>query len=135
MGRTITRIALLAVAATALAGCGFADSHASLPDFMRARAPDPPRPDPIPDVAQLVRDNLDSIFVPTSYPREVQVSEPRREPRGVQWSACVRAEVNSAMGKSAGAQTYRIFISGGTIFDRRRADADDNCSSEIFTPI
>ncbi|MBI5264257.1 MAG: hypothetical protein HY852_20840 [Bradyrhizobium sp.] len=131
----IHRIMLLIAVGPALAACGFADSRAPLPDFMRAKAADPPPPEAAPDVRQLVRDNLDSIFVSTSNPRQVQVTEPHRDPRGLQWTACVRADVNSAVGTPVGAQTYRLFISGGMIVDRRRADADDNCSSGIFAPI
>jgi hypothetical protein len=39
------------------------------------------------------------------------------------------------MGKPLGTETYRVTISGGTIVDRRRADADDNCVSETYQPI
>ncbi len=135
MWRIIVQGTLLLGAALALAGCGFADSRAPLPGFMRMKEADPPLPEPAPDVRQLVRDNLDSIFVSTSHPRQVQVSAPYRDPRGQEWTACVRAEVDSATGRPVGVQAYRIFVAGGIIVDRRRADADDNCSSEAYTPI
>jgi hypothetical protein len=127
---------MLAVAggALVLTGCAFADSHASLPAFMRAKAMEP-RPDPPPDVGQLVRQNLDEVFVATSHPRQVQVSPPLREPSGPGWTACVRAEVTSATGKQLSGQTYRITIDDGMIVDRRRAGADDSCASESYQPI
>jgi hypothetical protein len=126
---------LAAGAALALAGCGLADSRAPVPEFMRTKASDPPPPEAPPDIRKLVRDNLDSVFVSNSFPRDVRVSAPRRDPRELVWTACVRAELTSAMGKPLGPQTYRITISDGRILDRRRIDADDNCTSETYDPI
>lgn len=119
----------------ALGGCGFADVRSPVPEFMRAKEADPPPPEPPPDVKRLVHDNLNAVFVADSYPRDVRVSSPHHEVRGTGWTACVRAEVNSATGKPIGAQTWRITINSGTIIDRRRADPDDNCESENYDPI
>jgi hypothetical protein len=83
----------------------------------------------------MVREKLDSVFVAASNPREVRVSPPRRDLHGPGWTACVRAELTSAMGKPLGTETYRITISGGVIVDRRRIENDDNCTSESFEPI
>src|SRR5712672_3158576 len=77
--RRVVHGALIAGAALALAGCGFADSRSSVPEFMRIKAGDPPPPEPPPDVRQLVREKLDSVFVNTSNPRQVRVSPPQRE--------------------------------------------------------
>jgi hypothetical protein len=129
------QIALPLGTVLALAGCGFADVRSPVPEFMRNKEADPPPPEPPPDVRRLVHDNLDAVFVANSYPRDVQVSRPHHEVRGTGWTACVRAEVNSATGKSIGLQTYRISISGGVIIDRRRVDADDNCETENYEPI
>ena len=125
----------MASAALAQAGCGIADSRSPVPEFMRARVSEPMPPEPPPDVGRLIHEQLDSVFIATSYPREVQVSPPHHEPQGSGWTACVRAELTSAMGKPLGAQTYRITISGGVIIDRRRAEAEDNCASETYQPI
>jgi hypothetical protein len=136
MRRVVVYMALMAGGTLALAGCGIADSRSPVPDFMRAKASDPPPPEPPPDVKQLVRKNLDSVFVAQSAPQDVRVSPPRRDPRGSGWIACVKAELTSAMGKPLGTQTYRITISTGIIIDRRRLEADDdNCESENFEPI
>ncbi len=132
MGRVIVHLALTAGAALALAGCGLADSHAALPEFLRTRAVGPAPPAPPPDVRQLVRKNLDTVFVATSNPQNVRVSPPLREANGTGWTACVTAELTSVMGKPLGAETYRITITDGTITDRWR---DDNCASESFEPI
>jgi hypothetical protein len=129
------QIALPLGVALALAGCGFADVRSPVPEFMRNKEVDPPPPEPPPDIRRLVRDNLDAVFVANSYPRDVQVSRPHHEVRGTGWTACVRAEVNSATGKPIGVQTYRISIGGGLIIDRRRADPDDNCETESYEPI
>jgi hypothetical protein len=137
MRRRIVYSVLMAGAALALAGCGLADSRSPLPlpEFMRAKASEPPPPEPQPDVRRLVREKLDSVFLATSYPRLVEVSPPRHEPQGLGWTACVRAELTSAMGKPLGAQTYHITISGGAIIDRRHAEDDDTCASETYEPI
>jgi hypothetical protein len=135
MRRIVVHVALMAGLALVLAGCGFADSRSPVPQFMRAKSSDPPPPEPPPDVKRLVREKLDSVFVNTSNPREVRVSLPHHEPNGAGWTACVKAELTSAMNKPLGTQTYLITISGGVIIDRRRAEADDNCASESYDPI
>ena len=123
------------LAALGLAACGFADIRSPVPEFMRAKAADPPPPEPPPDARRLVREGLDSVFVASSNPQHVQVAPPHRDPRGQGWTACVRAEVNSANGRPMGMQTYRIFITGGAIVDRRRAEPDDTCETESYEPI
>lgn len=134
MGRFVGYVTLMAIGAPVLAGCGFADSHAPLPEFMRIKESEP-APEPAPDVKQLVRTHLDSVFIAASAPREVQVSPARRDLHGSGWTACVRADVNSATGKPLGAQTYRITINNGTILDRRHVEADDTCGSENYEPV
>ena len=118
--------------ALALAGCGLADSRSPVPEFMRNKAAEPPPPEAPPDVKRMVREKLDSMFTAASNPRHVRVSPPVREDRGAGWTACVRADLTSVMGKPLGAETYRITISGGMIVDRRR---DDDCASETYEPI
>jgi len=135
MGGGIRHIVLPAGLALALGGCGFADVRSPVPEFMRAKEAEPPPPEMPPDVRRLVHDQLDSMFAANSYPHDVKVSPPRHELRGIGWTACVRAEVNSATGKPIGPQTWRISISGGTIIDRRRVDVDDNCETESYEPI
>jgi hypothetical protein len=135
MRRIIVHAALMAGGLLLLAGCGIADSHSPVPEFMRVKVSEPPPPEPPPDVRQLVHERLDSLFVSTSNPRQVRISSPRREIHGSGWTACVKAELTSAMGKPLGAQTYRITISGGVIIDRRRVEADDNCASETYEPV
>lgn len=125
----------MAGAAMALAGCGTADSRAKLPDFMLAKPPEPRQLDPEPNVKQLVRDRLDSVFTAASHPRHVRVSPPRRQPNGSGWTACIKAELTSVTGRSLGTQTYLAIISGGVILDRRRVEADDNCGSETYQGI
>jgi hypothetical protein len=132
MWRGVVSAVAMAGAATALAGCGAADSRAKLPDFMLGKASEPPQPDPQPDVKQLVREGLDKVFTAASHPRHVRVSPPRRDPTGPGWTACIKAELTSVTGKSLGTQTYLATISGGIILDRRRVEADDNCASETY---
>ena len=126
---------LMAAAALALSACGFADSRSPVPEFMRARESEP-SPEPPPDVKQMVRERLDSVFTAASNPGQVQVSPPRRDLHGSGWTACVRAlQLTSANGQPLSPQTYRITISGGVIIDRRRVEEDDTCLSESYEPI
>jgi hypothetical protein len=134
MRRIIVQVALMA-AGLALAACGLADSRSPVPEFMRNKASEPPPPEPPPDVKRLVREKLDSVFIATSYPRHIRASSPRRTAKGSDWTACVRAELTSVIGKSLGTQTYRITISGGVIIDRLRVEADDTCASESYEPV
>ena len=131
----VARIAWLTATALVLSACGFADLRAPVPEFMRAKAPDPVAPEPPPDVKRLMRENLEQVFTSASQPARVRVSPPRREPVGQNWTACVRADLNSVMGKPLGTQTYRLTVSGGAIVDRRRVEDDDNCTSENYEPI
>jgi hypothetical protein len=135
MGRLTIYAALTAGAALALAGCGIADSRSPVPEFMRAKASDPPPPEAPPDVKELIRKNLDSVFVATSYPKNVQVSPPRHDLHGLGWTTCVRAQLTSANGKPLGTQTYRVTISEGVILDRRRVESEDTGDTESYDPI
>ncbi|WP_291609416.1 hypothetical protein [Bradyrhizobium sp.] len=125
----------MAGAALALSACGFADMRSPLPEFMRAKASDPVAPEPAPDIRRLMRENLEQVFTSASQPSRVRVSAPRREPSGPNWTACVRADLNSVMGKPLGAQTYRLTVGNNAIVDRRRVEDDDNCASETYEPI
>ena len=125
----------MAGAALTLSACGLADSRSPMPDFMRAKPSDPPPLEQPPDIRRMVRERLDQVFVAQSNPQNVRVSEPRHELRRLGWTACVRAELTSVMGKPLGTETYRVTISSGMIIDRRRAVAEDNCTSESYEPI
>jgi hypothetical protein len=135
MGRVIVHMALIAGGALVLAGCGFTDVRSPVPEFMRAKAPEPPPLEAPPDVKRLLSEKLDSVFLAASHPTGVQVSTPRPELRGVGWTACVKADLTSVTGKPLGTQTYRISISNGVIFDRRQVEADDICVGESYEPI
>ncbi len=134
MLRIVAHVALL-VGALALGACGFADSRAPVPDFMRIKETEQAPPEPPPDVKHLVREQIDAVFLNTSYPREVQVAVPHHEVRGPGWTACVRAQLTSATGSALGPQTYIVTINGGKIVDRRRAESDDICGTETYEPI
>lgn len=127
--------ALLAGAALILSGCGLADSHAVWPELLKVKANEPAPLEAPPDVKRLVADRLDSVFTPGSQPAHVRVSAPLHDPRGTGWTACVRAELTSVIGKPLGTQTYRVFINEGAIFDRRQVESDDNCLTETYAPV
>ena len=134
MLRIVARVAMLA-GALALGGCGFADSRAPVPEFMRIKEAEQQPLEPPPDVKRVVREQIEVVFLNTSYPREVQVGLPHHEVRGPGWTACVRAQLTSATGSALGTQTYIVTISDGKVVDRRRAEADDICGSEAYEPI
>ena len=64
----------------------FGDVRAPLPEFMRAKAPDPPSLEPSPDVKRLLREKLDAVFLAASQPTNVRVSEPHPNLRGPGWT-------------------------------------------------
>lgn len=128
-------IALMVSAALALGGCGFGDVRSPLPEFLRAKAPEPPPLEPAPDIKRMLREKLDAVFTAASQPSNVLVSEPRPNLRGPGWTACVKAEVVSVTGKPLGTQTYRVEISGGVIADRRQIEPEDSCANESYEPI
>ncbi len=135
MGRTTLHIAMMMTGALVLTGCGFADIRSPVPEFMRAKENPPPPLEQPPDVRQLVRGHLDSVFTVASAPHDVQVSPARHDLRGAGWTACVKAELNSATGKPLGVQIYRISINEGVILDRRRVEEEDTCLSDTYEPI
>jgi hypothetical protein len=124
------KVITLLMSASLLAACGIADSRAPVPRFMRAKEPSAPRLEAPPDIRRLVAEKLDMVFTAGSSPTGVRVSQPIHNPRGPGWIACVRAELTSVTGGSLGSQTYRIFINDGTIGDRQRVEADDECEME-----
>ncbi|HEX9209008.1 MAG TPA: hypothetical protein VF901_00720 [Bradyrhizobium sp.] len=134
MLRVVAHAALI-VGVLALGACGFADSRAPVPEFMRLKEAEQQPPEPPPDVKRVVREQIDVVFINTSYPREVHVAPPHHEVRGLGWTACVRAQLTSATGSALGLQTYIVTIAGGKVVDRRRAEADDICGSEVYEPI
>lgn len=134
MLRIVAHVALV-TSALALGACGFADSRAPVPEFMRMKEAEQPPPEPPPDVKRVVREQIDVVFLNTSYPREVRVAAPHREVRGPGWTACVHAQLTSATGAALGLQTYIVTINGGKVIDRRRAEDDDICGSESYEPI
>ena len=111
MRRITSRLALLA--ALLLAGCA-ADSHSSLPAFMRAKeaAPSPPESPP-----------------------ELEASIARRADESDAWTACVRAQIISASGAPLRRQTYRLTIKQNEIIDRRRAGSGDDCMSQKYNAV
>jgi hypothetical protein len=135
MRRVIIHTVLIAGGALMLGACGIADSRSPVPEFMRAKASEPPPLEAPPDVKQLVREKLDSVFVAQSNPQHVQVSPARHDLRGLGWTACVKAELTNAVGKPLGGVTYRITISSGVVIDRQRAEAEDTCATESYQPI
>lgn len=135
MRRIGVHLALVAGAALTVAGCGFADVRAPVPEFMRAKVPDPAPLESPPDLKRMLKEKLDSVFTAASQPTNVRVSEPRPNLRGPGWTACVKADVISVTGTPLGTQIYRIEISDGAIADRRPIEPEDTCASESYEPI
>ena len=134
MRQIVVHIVCLIVGALTLAGCGLSDVRAPVPEFMRAKAPDPAPPEPPPDIKRIVRDGLESVFTAASRPTRVRVSAPLREPVGAAWTACVRADVSSVTGNPL-TQTYRVTIAGDMIVNRRRVEQEDTCATENYEPV
>src|SRR5262249_61773782 len=125
MRRIITSMVLLAGVALALSACGLADMRAPLPEFMRAKTPDPAPPEPPPDIKRLLRENMEAVFTSAAQPAHVRVSMPRHEPAGTNWTAFVKAGLKSVTGKPLGTRTDRPTVSRHNIVDPTPLDGDD----------
>ena len=121
--------------ALTLAGCGFADVRSPVPEFMRAKAPEPAPPEPPPDVKRIVREKLETVFTAASHPTRVRVSAPlsRAGRRGLDRLRQRRTEFGHR--QTTGTQTYRITIASDMIIDRRRVEEEDTCASENYEPV
>jgi len=119
------------MSALLVTGCA-ADSHSSLPPYMRVKETAPPAQESTPDVPFLVRKNLDMLFVASTQPRDLEVSSAQRMAAGDGWTACVRGEITPATGRALRRQTYRLTIRQNEIIDRRRATAGDACLTESY---
>jgi hypothetical protein len=126
--------AIVGLLGAMLAGCT-ADAYSSFPSSMRANAPPVSAPEQTPPVGAIVRDQLASVFLSSALPHNVQVSPAHRDPRGLDWIACVKADLTSANGREMPTHEYRITIAEGKIVDRRFSNDDDNCASERYEPI
>ena len=85
-----------------------------------------------PNVAAILRGNIDSIFVSTSAPTNIQYSFPvQAKHRG--WQTCVKATLTGATGKPLGERTYLVNIDRNQIGDRR--DGVDQCTKETYHPL
>lgn len=132
--RLVIAVALCALAAP-LGGCGYADANATfIPEALRYKPADV-KPEVIPDVKALLRDNSEQFFATRTPPQNVRVSVPRRNPAGPGWTACVRADVAGVTGRSIGTQTYLLSIDNGKIGNRHLADAASPCASETYEPV
>jgi hypothetical protein len=126
--------AIVGLLGAMLAGCT-ADAYSSFPSFMRANAPPVSAPEQPPAVGAIVRDQLASVFLSSALPHNVQVSPAHRDPRALNWIACVKADLTTANGREMPTHEYRITIADGKIVDRRLSNDDDNCASEHYEPI
>src|SRR4051794_7941080 len=134
MLRIIAHAALLA-SALALGACGFADSRAPVPEFMRMKEAEQPPPESPPDVKRVVREQIEFVFLSTSYPREVHVAPPHREVRGPGWTTCGRAHLTWATGPRIGPQPSMGTIAGEKGADPRRPEADEISGRKTYEPI
>lgn len=121
--------------ALGLAGCGVADSYASLPAFMRAKPNETHSLDPQPDVRKLLHDTPNSVFTPESHATNVRISALHRLPSGPGWTVCVKADLVSVVGRPIGTQTYLATIENNVVVDRRHSSEDDNCETETYAPL
>ena len=129
MGR-LPLIAAMAASAM-LSAC---DSYARLsPDFLKLQAAPEAAVEPAPDARQIVRDNLATMFLAQSAPKNVAVS--RADRRNGSWTSCVRASVTGMTSAQVGMQTFAITIERGKVTSRERTDQSHWCATETFEPI
>jgi len=128
--RALTAMACL-LAGAALAGCGYADSHATfVPAMLRDKAPQPQAQEPMPDVRAIVRDRRQEIFAGTIDSVLVGPAHPKNN----HWMFCVQANGRGAGGQPLPRQVYLVEIEGGVIGDRLPVDGAHWCAREHLEP-
>ena len=122
-GQRIATIIGAALLCTALSACGYFDSQSPFaPGILRAKAPDPPRPDSPPDAVTFVKEHQAEIFL--GEVSGLKVGRPKLN--GLHWEFCVFAFVKVATG-STSEVTLVVETSNGILESRRRADEHDRC--------
>ena len=118
-----------------LTGCGRVDSQALFfPEIIRQAQPDRRLPDPEPDSARLIRENLKSVFTESSQPSNVRLSGLRRNLDDAGWNLCIKAIVTT-LNKAKLARTYVVQFDRGEIGLRRTATPADGCEAEQYTQL
>jgi hypothetical protein len=124
----------LACAISLLTGCGLADQHATwVPQILRQAGTEPARPEPEPDVKELVRTGVDTLF--TKHPIAVSLSRARRNDLGTGFTACVRALVAGPMNPEPQPVTLVLAIEHGRVAERHRAAPEDGCTMEAHQKV
>jgi hypothetical protein len=127
-------VAIFAMASMLPLGACAVDPNVSygsyLPDFLKqttatAQAEAPP------DVAAILRANVNVMFVSTSTPTNIRYSPPVAANLDG-WETCVRANLTGATGKSLGERTYLVNIQHDQIGDRQLASGHDHCAQETY---
>jgi hypothetical protein len=131
MFKAISEILIAVLVTSLLAGCGHFDAEATwIPEVFRAAKYKSAEPDPEPNVALFLAENLDRIF--TGETANVRFGAPRRI--GLHWEACVASNVKGVTGNWL--ETVLVVeIEGGHVGSRRRASPDDDCDVASMTAI
>jgi hypothetical protein len=101
-----------------------------MPDFLKQRS-SPAAVEQPPDVAVIVRSNINAVFTAASAPTDIRFSLPVLAKYGG-WDTCIRASVTGATGKRLGERTFLVNIDNNQI--GRREPVDDNhwCAKENY---
>ena len=102
-----------------------------LPDYLK-RASANAKVEVPPNVAAILRENVNAIFVSTAAPTNIRYSSPVPAKHGG-WETCVEANLTGATGKPLGQRRYFVNITDNQIGDRR--DGVDRCAKETYQPL
>jgi hypothetical protein len=132
-------------AVSAIVGCSLLLSACSAVwdnsvGFVLGRADPPPaaRTEPPPNVKKILADNSVGLFASSAKPRNLIIGSGVRQIRtasGLEYGACLRANLSNAAGKDMGTATYVVTVHDGQVGDRRRAIPSDGCDEEHFEPL
>jgi hypothetical protein len=101
-----------------------------LPDFLKQTTATTQAEAP-PDVAAILRANINVMFVSTTTPSNIRYSPPVAANLGG-WGTCVRANLTGATGKPLGERTYLVNILHDQIGDRQLTSGNDRCAHETY---
>jgi hypothetical protein len=97
---------------------------------MKDKAPVAATTEPPPDMRLILRTKLAEFFLPSATPTDIGFSTPRRT--ALDWTVCIRANVNGAAGGSIGQQTYLFNIERDKVVRQEHVASPHWCINENF---
>ena len=130
----LVRLLSAVLLAAGLLGCAVDSNLSIAPDFLKQPAALSSAPDAAPDVASLLKSNVNAVFAQGSSPADLRFSPPVAGKYGG-WDTCVQGDVVGVTGQPLGIQTYLVNIDRNQVGRRERVGSDHWCARQTYKPI